>query len=253
MREPSEALLDGVATIVTGAGRGIGAVLGRELAARGARVTLAARSTEQIEQVAEEIRSAGGEATAIPVDVADADSVDGLVTQSLEHWGSVDALVNNAGIITYAPISETTPADWDSILATNAGGVFRCTRSAASVMQAGASIVNIASVFGQRPVRGYAAYCASKAAILHFTRVAALEFAQQGIRVNALAPGYVESDLNVEALADPKIRESIEKRVPMSRIATPEELVPLVAYLCSPDSSYVTGSTFTIDGGFALR
>lgn len=253
MTDRSEPALDGAVTVVTGASRGIGRTLARALAGAGARLVAAARGKETLDALVEEVRADGGEAIGVVTDVADPASVDALVAAALARWGRIDAFVNNAGIITYEPVTETGVDTWDRIFATNVRGTFLCTRAALPVMERGASIVNIASVFGTTPVRGYAAYCASKAAILQFTRVAALESARRGIRVNAVAPGYVESDFNAEAFADPAVRAAVEKRIPLGRIATADEIAPVVRYLCSPASAYVTGSVLTIDGGFALR
>jgi NAD(P)-dependent dehydrogenase (short-subunit alcohol dehydrogenase family) len=245
--------LAGAVTVVTGASRGIGRTLARGLAAAGARVAAAARDRAGLDSLVGEITADGGEAVAVPADVSDPPSVDALIAAVVRRWGRLDVLVNNAGIITYEKVADTDPDDWDRIFAVNVRGTFLCTRAALRVMGTGGSIVNIASVFGTTPVRGYAAYCASKAAILQFTKVAAAENARRGIRVNAVAPGYVESDLNAEAFADPATRQAVERRIPLGRIATADELVPVVRYLGSPGSSYVTGSVITVDGGFALR
>ncbi|MDG4834309.1 SDR family oxidoreductase [Solwaraspora sp. WMMD1047] len=253
MTRPGTDDLGGAVTVITGASRGIGRTLARELAAAGARVAAAARDRVGLDTLVEEITAAGGEAVAVPTDISDAASVDGLFDAVADRFGRVDALVNNAGIISYEPLTETDPATWDRIFAVNVRGTFLCTRAALGKLERGGSIVNIASVFGTTPVRGYGAYCASKAAILQLTRVAAAENARRGIRVNAVAPGYVESDFNAESFADPAVREAVERRIPLGRIATADELVPIVRYLCSPNSAYVTGSVVTVDGGFSLR
>ena len=245
--------IDGAVAVVTGAGRGIGRAIATALAAAGAHVVVAARSLDELERLVSELEGAGGAATAIRVDVSNEESVQELVDLTVARLGTLDILVNNAGIVAHGRIVDTSYDQWASIFRTNVDGTFLCTRAALRVMSPGSSIVNVASTFGNAVVRGYAAYCASKAAILHFTRVAAAEAARAGVRINAVAPGYVETDLNASALADPDTRAAIERRIPLGGIANPDDLVPTILHLCGPGSSGMTGSVVTIDGGFALR
>ena len=203
-------------------------------------------------EVQSSITDRGGHAVVTPFDVTDPASVDAMMDAAAERWGRLDGLVNNAGVVTYAPVTETSLEDWDRLLRTNLTGTFLTTKAALRHLGPGGAIVNVASTFGQTPVKGYSAYCASKAAMLHFTRVVAAEQARERVRVNAIAPGYVATPLNETALQDDATRDAVLSKVPLRRIAEPEELLPLVSYLLSPASSYVTGSVFTIDGGFAL-
>jgi NAD(P)-dependent dehydrogenase (short-subunit alcohol dehydrogenase family) len=243
------------AVLITGAGRGIGRSLAEALADRGARVCLAARTESQLEEVAAGIREAGGDAAIAAGDVTNASDAERMVNTTVEAFGRIDGLVNNAGIIRSGQIADMAVEDWDAIMTTNLRGLLLCTQAAIKHMAAQGSgkMVNVASSFGFAPVRGYAAYCASKAAIVHFTRVAALEFARSGVQVNAIAPGYVETDLNADALSDETLRAKIEKRVPAGRIASPDELVPLVGFLLSSASDYITGEAVRIDGGFSIK
>ena len=246
--------LEGRVALVTGASRGIGRALAVALGSVGAKVALTARSAETLAEAASAVEAAGGETLVLPADVGDPDAAEAVTDAVVEHWGGLDVVVNNAGVIRQAKIVDMSLEDWDAVLTTNLRGVFLYTRAAMRRMgEGGGSIVNVASNFGLKAVRTYGAYCASKAAVLHLTRVAALEGARSGIRVNALAPGYIETDLNADVLGDPEVRERIEHRVPMGRVASPDELVPAVLYLASQQSAYVTGECITIDGGFWLR
>jgi NAD(P)-dependent dehydrogenase (short-subunit alcohol dehydrogenase family) len=249
---PNPAELHGAVVIVTGAGRGIGRVVAEGIAAAGARVVLGSRSLDQLKAVEAGILERGGQAVAIPFDVMDPTSVEAMVDAAAAQWGQLDGLVNNAGVAQHTRIVDMAIEDWERILRTNLTGAFLTMQATLRHLSRGGSIVNVASVFGETPVRGYGAYCASKAGLLHLTRVAAAEHARDGIRINALAPGYIATPLNEEAFSDEATRESVLKQIPLRRIADPEELVPLVQYLLSDVSAYVTGSVFTIDGGFAL-
>lgn len=252
MTEASDGRLAGRVAIVTGAGRGIGRTLALALAEAGASVVVAARRAETLDEVVAEIEQAGGRATSVPTDVTDARAVEALAQAAVSRYGGLDVMVNNAGTLINASIVDTDVEELDRLMATNVRGTFLGVQAALRVMGRGGSVINIASTFGNTPVRGYGAYCASKAAILQLTRVAALESARAGIRVNAIAPGFVATDFNTEAMADPTTRSAIEKRVPLGRVIDPDELVPLTLYLATDDSAYCTGSVFTIDGGFAL-
>jgi NAD(P)-dependent dehydrogenase (short-subunit alcohol dehydrogenase family) len=252
VRNP-EQLLDGRVAVVTGAGRGIGRAIAVHLAGHGANVVLGARSSAELERVREEIVEASS-VRAIPVqtDVTDPDSVERLMDVATQRLGSLDVLVCNAGVIRDGPLADASDEDWDIVLNTNLRGAFFCLRAALPKMERGGSVITVSSIFGEKAVRNFSAYCVSKAGLIHLTKVAALEHARRGVRVNTVAPGYVATDLNAATLADPDVRSAIESRVPWGSIAAPEDLVALVSYLASDAASYVTGAVFPVDGGLRL-
>ena len=244
--------LAGRVALVTGTSRGLGRALAHALATAGAAVACTARSLDDARKVAEEIAAAGGRAAAYPVDVTRSDDVASAVRGAeQELGGAIDVLVNNAGVTLDRPSLETTDDDWDRVLATNVGGMFRCARAVAPGMIArgGGKIVNIGSMYGRIGVARYAAYCASKAAVEALTRSLAVEWARHGIQVNCVAPGYLNTDIPRAALADERTRTLFLSKIPQRRIGEPEEIGPLVVYLASPASGYVTGQTIYIDGG----
>jgi 2-deoxy-D-gluconate 3-dehydrogenase len=245
----------GRSVLVTGAGRGIGRALALALAADGARVCLAARSRDELEDVAGRVRGAGGDAVTCQGDVTDPSDAERMVTTAVEAFGTLDVLVNNAGITRGGSILTQPVEDFDAVITTNLRGTFLCTQAAARRMVAAGrgKILTISSVFGTSAVREQSAYCASKAALNQFTRVVALELAPHGIQVNAIAPGYVATSLNEEALDDPATAERVLRRIPAGRIARPDDLAGIVRLLCSEASDYITGEVVVIDGGFGLR
>ena len=247
--------LAGRVALVTGASRGIGRSVALALAGAGADVAVAARTVEDLKLVADEIQDVGRRALPVHLDVTDAGSADDAVAAVVRDLGRLDVLVNNAGIVQTAAALETTDADWDRVLATNLRGVFLCSRAAGRVLTAQRSgkVVNMASNFGIVATPGHAAYCASKAAILQLTRVLALEWAPFNVQVNAIAPGYVSTDLNAGMRADPDLTERVVRRIPAGRMAEPDEIGPLAVLLASPASDFMTGSTVVIDGGHAAR
>jgi len=247
--------LKGRTTIVTGAGRGLGRAIALELAAAGANVVLAARSRDQIEAVAREIEANGASALAVPADVNAADSVQNLVDSALAEFGELHVLVNNSGIYADIPILDTTDADWDRVIGTNLRGTFLCSRAAGRVFakEGRGRIINIASNLGIIGRSGFAAYCASKAAIIQFTKVAALEWARFGVQVNAIAPGYFETELNAQLRADEAAAARVVRRIPARRMGRPEELAPLCVFLASDAAGFMTGETIVLDGGESIR
>lgn len=241
--------------VVTGAGRGIGRALCLGLAAEGAAIVAVARSADQLDDTVAEVVAAGGRALSAPADVADEAAMAGVVDRALEGFGTIDVLVNNAGILRSGKAATMPVADFRAVLDVNVLGTFTASQAVLPTMLARGcgKIVNIASSWGIKPVPNHVAYCASKAAILHMTRVMALELAQSGVQVNAVAPGYVRTEMNDSVIADPDIGPRIVARIPAGRVAEPDELTPLVTYLASPASDYVTGDVVTIDGGFRLK
>ncbi|HZQ34655.1 MAG TPA: glucose 1-dehydrogenase [Dehalococcoidia bacterium] len=251
-REPRlNGLFSGKVAIVTGASRGIGAATARAFAAAGARVVLAARDAAALAGVAREVTAAGGEAIPVPTDVGDPDAVERLVNAAVEAFGRVDAAFNNAagGGHPPTPLAEVAVEDFDGAFRVNLRGVFLCMKYEIPAMLAGGggAIVNMASTAGVRGVPGLAAYGATKHGIVGLTRVAALDYAQQGVRVNAVAPGPILSE-RLAAIPEAR-REPIKRSVPMQRIGRPEEVAAAVVWLCSNQASFITGETVAVDGG----
>ncbi|WP_066363622.1 SDR family NAD(P)-dependent oxidoreductase [Herbidospora mongoliensis] len=242
--------LDGKVAIVAGASRGIGAVTARALARAGAAVVLAARDSTAIEAVAADIRTFGGRAMAVPTDVGDSDSAERLVALTLEKFGRLDAAFNNAtdGPVP-APLAEIDPLDFDLGIRTNVRGTFLGMKFQIPAMLAsgGGSIVNMASVAGVQGTANLAGYVAAKAGIIGLTKVAALDYADQGIRANVLAPGPILT-YHLEAAGE-DVQRKAGNATPMRRVGLPEEVAATVIWLFSDQSSYITGVTLPVDGG----
>ncbi|EHQ91431.1 3-oxoacyl-[acyl-carrier-protein] reductase [Desulfosporosinus youngiae] len=239
--------------IVTGSGRGIGRAIALELAASGAKVVVNyAGRPDKAEETLEMIRGAGGEGLVVQADVSQQADVDRLVRTTLEHFGRIDILVNNAGITRDTLLLRMKEADWDAVMATNLKGVFLCTKAVSKGMlkQRSGAIVNISSVVGLSGNAGQANYAAAKAGIIGFTKSVAKEFASRGIRVNAVAPGYISTDMT-EALAEGTQTE-ILRAIPLGRIGNPEDVAKVVRFLVSPEASYITGQTLSVDGGMEM-
>ncbi len=251
--------LEGRSAIVTGGSRGIGRAVARAFAEAGADVTIANRDEADGREAAASIREAtGATVRARPADVTDEAAVEALVADTVEAAGGVDVLVNNAGITHHAPAEEMSVEAFRRVLDTNLVGTFRCTRHAGRAMidGDGGAVVNLSSMsarvanYPQRQV----AYNASKAAIEGFTRQLASEWAEHGIRVNALAPGYVRTEPVDEALSeDPELEALWTDETLLDRLARPEEVAPLAVVLASDAASYVTGATLLADGGYTVR
>ncbi len=241
--------------IITGARRGMGKSHALTLAKAGAKVVVSDISQEECQLVVDEIEKNGGEAIAVKCDVTKKEDIDNMVKAAVGKWGKVDILVNNAGICQFKPFLELTEEEWDRTLDINLKGYFLCAQAAAKEMakQKSGAIVNIASVaMGQVGV-GFATlahYCASKGGIVGMTETLALELAPYNIRVNAISPGMIETPMIEAVKSDPKTMEAMLAQVPMHRVGKPEEVSNLVLFLVSGDSSYMTGSTVVIDGGW---
>ena len=242
--------LAGRVALITGASRGIGRAVALAFAAAGADVACCARSA-QIETTAEDIRSAGGRARSFSLDVTRRADIDRCVDDVRRTLGPVDILVNNAGIILEKKSLEVSDEEWERVLATNLTSMFRLARAVAPGMieRGRGKIVNIGSMYGRIGVPRYAAYCASKAAVEALTRSLAAEWARHGIQVNCLAPGYINTDIPREAMADGKTRAHLLSKVPARRIGEPAEVGPLAVYLASSASDFMTGQTVRLDGG----
>ena len=240
---------------VTGASRGIGEAIARRFAAEGARVALAARDEVACQRIASEIARQGGEAVAIGCDVTLAFSVSNAIAATAAKWGRIDILVNAAGLSGQTPLSDPDDSRWNAILATNLSAVFRVTREAAPFLPAGGRVLNLSSVLGRFGVAGMGAYVASKHGVIGLTRTFALELAPRQITVNALVPGWVETDMAREGFrrmaggAEEEGRQKAAKMAPLGRVLEPEEVAGLAAFLASEEAGSITGQAITIDGG----
>jgi NAD(P)-dependent dehydrogenase (short-subunit alcohol dehydrogenase family) len=243
---------------VTGASRGIGEAISRRFAAEGARVALAARNEVACEKIAADIRSRRGEALAIGCDVTLAFSVSNAIAAVVARWGRIDILVNGAGLGGPTPLEDPDDSRWNAILATNLTAVFRITREAAPFLPTGGRVLNISSVLGRFGVAGHAAYTASKHGLIGLTRTFALELAARQITVNALVPGWVETEMAREGFrrlgaktggGEDAGRALAAKMAPLGRVIEPEEVAGLAAYLASDEAKSITGQAITIDGG----
>ncbi|MFF7245731.1 SDR family NAD(P)-dependent oxidoreductase [Embleya sp. NPDC008237] len=247
----TEQPLDGRVAIVTGASRGIGAATARALHRAGAAVVLAARDADALHASAAEIEAAGGRALAVPTDVTDPAAVEHLVDATLDRFGRLDAAVNNAagGGHPPTPLADVQIADFDSALAVNLRGVFLAMKYEIPAMldRGAGAIVNMSSTAGLQAVGGLTGYVSAKFGLIGLTRTAALDYADAGIRVNALAPGPIHTE-QLEAAGE-QARQAAAQAMPMRRIGLPEEVAAAVVWLCSDASSFITGATLPIDGG----
>lgn len=240
--------LDGKTALVTGASSGLGLHFAGVLAARGAKVVLAARRVEALEAARAGIAASGGTARALALDVADPASVEAAFAQIGE---APDIVVNNAGVSGSQPALEMDAATWDSVVDTNLKGAFLVAQAAARALRdagKGGSIVNIASILGHRVAGNVSAYAASKAGLVQLTKALALEWARHGIRVNALCPGYIETDLNRDFFAG-EAGKALIKRIPQRRLGKPSELDGPLLLLATDAGSYITGTALVADGG----
>ena len=247
--------LTGRVAIVTGAGSGLGVVFATALAEAGAAVVCIGRRRDRVEHTAACLQERGSPSLAMVTDVTDEAAVRAMVADTLTRFGRLDILVNNAGTATAGPPQDLSLADWQRVIEVNLTGVFLCAREAAKAMiaaGAGGHIINIASILGavaSQPVPA-AAYSASKGAVVNLTRDLAVHWAPDGILVNAIGPAYFPSEMTEPFLAQPDMLQEIERRTPLGRVGRPEELKGAVVFLASDASSYITGQTLYVDGGW---
>lgn len=237
--------------LVTGASSGLGAHFIKTLSERGARVSLVARRTERLQKLVDDIQSLNGEAQFVSMDVSNQESVITGFDEAKKGFGAVNVVVNNAGTADRKPSVELSSEDWLRVIDVNLNGAWYVAQQAGKQMidsGNGGSIINIASIMAYRQKPELAAYCSSKAAINHLTRVLALEWAQHSIRVNAIAPGYIHSEMTEAVLASPSGEKMISE-IPQQRAGNPEDLDGALLLLCSEASDFMTGSTITVDGG----
>jgi len=237
--------------LITGGGSGIGAAVARRFAQEGAKIAIGDVDVEGAEKVASEIKDAGGEALICKADVRKRDEVEAMVDHILREYGRLDILINNAGVTRDSLCARMSEEDWNFVVDVNLKGTFLCSKAAFRPMrkQRYGKIVNTASVAVRGNI-GQVNYSASKAGIIGLTRTLALEFARAGICVNCIAPGFIETPMT-EGLPE-KVKEEALKRIPLGRIGRPEEVANLHLFLASPESDYITGQVFFIDGGVSI-
>jgi len=247
--------LDGRVAVVTGAGRGIGRSIALALAGAGADVVLAARSADQLEQVASDVGALGRRALPVSTDVTRAEQIERLVDATIDGFGRIDVLVNNSGVLRSRELLDTSDDEWDLVFDTNLRGAVLATRAAGKhlVAQGSGKVINVASHFAFKGVAQHAAYCASKAALVAFTRCMAIEWARHNIQVNALCPGYFATDLNADLRADEATLDRMVRGIPARRIGDPNELGPWAVLLASSASDFMTGEAIVVDGGQVAR
>lgn len=247
--------LDNKVAVITGGNRGLGRSMALALADAGADIVIVGRNEEKNNEVVEEIREKGRKAVSFPTDLRDISAINNMVEEVIQEFGRLDVLVNNAGVSHTQFALDISESDWDKVMDLNVKSLFFCCQAAGRVMkrQGNGKIINLASVAGAVGDLGIATYTASKAAVINLTRSLALEWVRYGIQVNAIGPAYIETDMNSEALSNPKVLNKIVKKTPMKRLGEPDELAGAVILLASDASSYITGQTIFVDGGWLAQ
>lgn len=243
---------EGRTALITGASQGIGRACALTLARVGARVALAARNEAKLAEVAAEIKSAGGTAEVFAIDIASEESIKAGTKAAISHFGTIDILVNNAGITKDTLLLRMKRAEWDSVIATNLTGTFLLTQAVLSPMVRArwGRIVNISSVVGETGQAGQANYAASKAGMIGFTKSLARELASREITVNAVAPGYIETDMT--AVLDEKQRAAMLAHIPLGRAGKDQDIAKAVCFLASDEAAYITGHVLDVNGGMYM-
>ncbi len=238
--------------VVTGSTKGIGKEIAVEFARCGAKVVVSGRNAQRAEDVCSEIKSAGGEAMAVVADVANMDNAQQLVQQTIEKYGQLDVLVNNAGITKDNLMMRMKEADWDDVININLKGTFNCIKSVTRQMmkQRSGQIINITSVVGLIGNAGQVNYAASKAGIVGITKSVAQELASRNITCNAIAPGFIETDMT--DILDEKTKEALNTQIPLGRMGSVSDIARAAVFLASDDAAYITGQTINVDGGMVM-
>ncbi len=245
--------LNGKTAIVTGASRGIGAEIAKYLAKEGARIAVNySGSQTKAEEVVNEITANGGEAFAIQASVSDSESVSAMISETMNRYGSIDILVNNAGITRDNLLMRMKENEWDDVINTNLKGVFLCTKAVSRQMmkQRAGRIINISSVVGVSGNAGQANYVAAKAGVIGLTKTTAKELASRNINVNAIAPGFITTDMTDELSEE--VKNQMLTQIPLAKLGSPEDIAKAVVFLASEDSNYITGQTLHVNGGMVM-
>ena len=244
--------LDGKVALVTGASQGIGEAIAKTLAAQGALVVCAARTESKLNAVAETIRSAGGKADVVVMDLSSTESVKAAVAATVERHGAIHILVNNAGITRDKLLIQMKEEDWDAVLDTNLKGAYTAIQAATKPMmkQRFGRIINIASVVGQMGNAGQANYVAAKAGLIGLSKSVARELASRNVTANAVTPGYIETDMTAGLPAD--VKAEFTKQIPLGRMGSPGDIAAAVAFLASDEAGYVTGQVLSVNGGMLM-
>jgi len=247
--------LQGKVALITGGSRGIGRAIALRFARAGAAIVVSSRKLANVESVAGEITALGGQALAIEAHVGETPAIAQLVQRTIETWGQIDIVVNNAATNPhFGPLLTADEGQWDKILDTNVKGIFRVCRAAVPHMQkqGGGKIINLASTAGLQPSPAMGVYGISKAAVIMLTKVLALELGHARIQVNAIAPGIIKTRFSQVLWQTPQLAEPVLKTLPLGRFGEPDEVSGLALYLASPASDYVTGAVFLVDGGMSI-
>ncbi|EKN66150.1 2-deoxy-D-gluconate 3-dehydrogenase [Neobacillus bataviensis LMG 21833] len=241
--------------IVTGGNRGLGKTISLALAARGANVVIVGRDVERNQQVVAEIEKLGRKAMGFSTDLTKIASISEMVENIITTFGTIDILINNAGISQTKYALDVTEEEWDQVMDLNVKSLFFCSQSVAKAMQkqGHGKIINVSSVVGAVGDIGISAYTASKAAVINLTRSLALEWARFGIQVNAIGPAYIETEMNQRELRNLKVREKIISKTPLKRLGNPDEIEGAIILLASDAGSFITGQTIYIDGGWLAQ
>ena len=244
--------LEGRVALITGASQGIGQAIAVRLAAAGASVALAARNQDKLNEVVQQITSAGGKASAFQLDVADEEQIKSVFKAVIAKLGKIDILVNNAGITRDQLVMRMKRTDWDAVLGTNLTSAYLCTQQVISPMlkQRWGRIINVTSIFGQIGQAGQANYASSKAGLIGLTKAIARELGSRNITCNAVAPGFIET--NMTAVLGDDFKQNALKNIPLGRIGTPDDVAGAVAFLASDEASYITGHVLDVNGGLHM-